>query len=87
MIDWLLAFAGRIIHIGSTVGINGNIGQSVYSASKAGLHGKQNLYCQPDGVVFVGFAFLFPYCTYMLSSHVASHPAASVLSSKVTVTQ
>lgn len=33
---------GRIIYIGSVVGQQGNVGQSVYAASKAGLHGHKN---------------------------------------------
>jgi 3-oxoacyl-[acyl-carrier protein] reductase len=33
---------GRIIHIGSVVGQHGNAGQSVYAASKAGLHGQHS---------------------------------------------
>lgn len=32
-------FVGTIINIGSVIGIHGNAGQSVYSASKAGLIG------------------------------------------------
>ena len=37
--DFLKARKGSIINIGSVVGVNGNAGQSNYSASKAGIHG------------------------------------------------
>ena len=37
--NFLKARKGSIINIGSVVGVNGNAGQSNYSASKAGIHG------------------------------------------------
>ena len=37
--NFLKSRKGSIINIGSVVGVNGNAGQSNYSASKAGIHG------------------------------------------------
>ena len=46
---------GRVINISSVVGIRGNIGQSNYSASKAGIHSFMNLSLLLTGRVPMSF--------------------------------
>mgnify|MGYP000105802452 CR=1 FL=1 len=48
----LCARAGVIINVGSVVGAQGNRGQTVYSASKAGLHGEEQL-CRVQKIILI----------------------------------